>query len=119
MTNNNRTQRVYRLKSRDLPLPRHRRRTRYHNSRTHKAEKKRPFEALKQSGEFFEERCVFYFFWGGSPGHVDFEEVAEEGLGYVQRDSTKKDGEKRKPFEVFEDWEMSDGSGHWENEGTY
>lgn len=62
MTNNNRTQRVYRLKSRDLPLPRHRRRTRYHNSRTHRAEKKRPFEALKQSGEFFEERCVFYFF---------------------------------------------------------
>lgn len=62
MTNNNRTQRVYRLKSRDLPLPRHRRRTRYHNSRAYKAENECPFEASKQSREFFEERCVFYFF---------------------------------------------------------
>jgi hypothetical protein len=62
MTNNNCTQRVYRLKSRDLPLPRHVRRTRYHNSRTPKAKQKRPFEAFKQSGEFFEERRVFNFF---------------------------------------------------------
>lgn len=104
MASNNRTQRINRYKTRNPPLPRQRNRTRDHNSRTHGAENERPLKALEQAREFFEERSVFDFFRGGAPRHIDFEEVAEEGLRHVEGNSAKEDGEKEQPFEVFEDW---------------
>jgi hypothetical protein len=102
MANNNSAQRIYRHETRNLPLPRQRGRTRDHNSSTCKTENESPFEALEKAREFFKERGVFHFFCGGAPRHVGFEEMAEEGLGYVERDSAEEDSEEEEPFEVLE-----------------
>jgi hypothetical protein len=84
MANNNRTQRINRHKVRNRPLPRQRRRPRNHDARAQKTEYEYEFKTFKKSGQFFKEKGVFCFFCGGSPGHVDFEEVVEEGLRDVE-----------------------------------
>jgi len=104
MANNNRTQRIYRHKTRNPPLPRQRRRARNHDPRTRQAEKESPFEAPEQAREFFKERGVFDLLCSGAPRHVDFEEMAEERLGHVKGDSAQEDGEEEQPFEILEDW---------------
>ena len=103
MANNHRTQRINRHKTRDPPLPRQGRGTRNHGPSTRKAEKESPLEALEQTRQFFKERGVFNLLCSGTPRHVDFEEMAEQGLGYVQGNSTKEDREQEQPFEILED----------------
>jgi hypothetical protein len=71
----------------NAPVPRKRRRTCDHQTRASNAKYKHVFETLDEARDFFEKGCVFDFFGGGAPGHVDFKEVAEEGLGDVHGDS--------------------------------
>jgi hypothetical protein len=107
MTNNNRAQRINRHEILNPPLPRHHRRAHNHHGHHAEAKYEREFEALEQPRDFFEKGDVLDFLGRGAPGHVDFEEVAEEGLGDVEGDAAEEDGEEKEPFEVFDDWEVS------------
>ena len=71
----------------NAPVPRKRRCTRDHETRASKAKYKRVFKTLDETWDFFKKGFVFDFFGSSAPGHVDFEEVAEEGLGDVHGDS--------------------------------
>lgn len=104
MRNHDRRQRVDRLKSIDLPFPGESVRPTYHESRTAEAEEEGELEALEQTWHFFEESDVFHFLSRCAPGHVNFEEMTEEGLGDVQGDATEEDCKEKEPFVVLEDW---------------
>jgi hypothetical protein len=87
MTNNNRAQRIDGGEILNPPLPWDHGGADNHHSRHAEAKDEREFEALEQPRDFLEERDVFHFFGRGAPGHVNFEEVAEQGLGDVQGDA--------------------------------
>jgi hypothetical protein len=56
------------------------------------------FEPLDETWDFFKKGCVFDLLSGYAPGQVNFEEVAEQGLGKVNGDSAEEDIEEEKPF---------------------
>ena len=91
MTNNHGAEWINSHEICDAPLPGYSDGTRNYNTRAKKAEQKCELESLKKSRQFFEERCVFDFFSGRTPSHVDFEEMAEKSLGYVERNATKEE----------------------------
>jgi len=108
MASNDRAKWVNRHKVRNSPFPRQRHGAYDHHDSAEEAEHERKLKSLQKPREFFEERCIFNFFGRGSPGHVDFEEVAEKGLWYVEGDPAEEDGEEGQPFEVFEDCKLLD-----------
>ena len=59
------------------------------------------FEFFENLGDFLEEIRVFGFFGGCSPGDVDFEHMAEKGVGDVEGETTEENSEHEGPFEVF------------------
>lgn len=77
-----------------------------HETGAGEAEDEGKLEALEETRHFFEEGDVFYFFGRRSPCHVNFEEMAKERLGDVEGDTTQEDSEKKKPFEVFEYYDV-------------
>ncbi|TGO72459.1 hypothetical protein BELL_0452g00050 [Botrytis elliptica] len=88
----------------DSPIPGHDERAHNHAGGHENAEEEGVFEALEQTRDFFKEGDVFDFFGRGAPGHVDFEEMAEQGLGDVHGEAAEEDGHEEEPFEVFEDY---------------
>jgi len=75
----------------NTPERRRRNRQDNHANDRNSHEGKRPAEGAGDAGDFFEEGVVGGFFGGGTPLHVDGEEVAEEGLGDVQGDAAEED----------------------------
>lgn len=51
-----------------------------HTSGAENAEDEGVLETLDETGKFLEEGGVLDFLCGGAPGHVDLEEVREDGL---------------------------------------
>lgn len=65
----------------NLPLPRYRANCKdNHRSRHHKAEDECPHEPPEETRKLFEECNILDFFGCGTPGHIYFEKVAEQGL---------------------------------------
>lgn len=105
MTHDNRAQRIYGDKGIDSPVPRDEQRADDHAGRHGDAEDKRVLEPLEETGHLLEEGDVFDFFGRGAPGHVDLEEVAEQGLRDVHGEAAEEDGHEEEPLEVFADWQ--------------
>lgn len=74
-----------------------------HHCCAEEAEDEGTLEVLNQLRDFLEEGCVFGFLAGSSPRHIDAEEVGEDSLRDVQRDTAQEDGKKRDPGEVLDD----------------
>ena len=55
-------------------------------------------EFVEDFGDFLEEGRVVDFFCGGAPGHVDGEEVREDGLGDVHGEAADEDGHEGEPL---------------------
>jgi hypothetical protein len=92
---------VNRNERRDLPIPWQGNCASDHNSCADEAKYKGKFESFEEARKFFKERSVFDFLRSSSPGHIDFEEVAEEGLRDVEGYSAEEDTHEEKPFKVF------------------
>ena len=103
MRNHNRGQGINSLKCTDLPVPREGELPSDHESGTGNTKDEGELEALEESRYFFEERDVFCFFGGCTPGHVDFKEVGQERLRHVEGNTAQEDGKEEEPFEVFVD----------------
>jgi len=64
----------------DAPLPWDDSSSNSHAHGADDAKGKGVLETFKKSWQLFKERCVFDFFGGGTPLHVDFEEVGQDSL---------------------------------------
>lgn len=59
------------------------------------AEKEGELEPAQDGRHFVEERCAGGFLGCGSPGHVDGEHVASNGLGHVDGNAAQENREQR------------------------
>ena len=88
----------------DAPVPWDNQGSTDHASGASEAEEESPLEALEESRKFFKESNILNFLGGGAPGHVNADEMAENGLEDVDRDATHEDGHEWEPHEILEDW---------------
>lgn len=75
MTENNRTQWIYRIERSDFPVEWESDHTSDHQTDRRKTEDEGELELLEKARKFFEESCVFNFFGGCAPRHIDLEHV--------------------------------------------
>ena len=75
----------------------------YDQSHAGEAEDECVLESPQDADDLLAEVDIVNFLGRCSPGHVDLEEVAEDGLRDVQGDAAKEDGKKRDPGEVLEE----------------
>ncbi len=86
--------------SADLPFAREDIETADDDGGAEEAEDEGAIEASDQLGYLFQEVDVLDLLLRRLPRDGYLEEVAEQRLGYVQRQAAEKDGEERDPFEV-------------------
>jgi hypothetical protein len=73
-----------------------------HGGRHANAESECVLELLDDIGDSLPEGDVFEFLGGSSPLHIDAEEMTEERLRDVERNTAEEDGQERDPLEVGE-----------------
>jgi hypothetical protein len=95
---------INRNERRDAPIPWKGNCACDHNSCAYEAKYESEFESFEETRKFFKERGIFNLLRSSSPGHIDFKEVAEEGLRDMEGYSAEEDAHEEKPFEVFEYW---------------
>ena len=89
---------------RNPPIRRDKRCARKHNHSDDEGEgeDEGEFEFLEDLGDFLEEIRIFGFFGGGAPCDVDFEHMAEKGVGDMEGETAEEDGKHEGPFKVLD-----------------
>lgn len=87
----------------DLPVPGEDVEAADHERRAGEAEQERPLEPLQDAAHLRGEVHLLEFLGRGTPRHVDLEEVAQNGLADVHRETAEEDGEHGDPFQILKD----------------
>ena len=88
----------------NLPAPGEGEIARDHEARAAEAEDKGELEAAQDSQRFLAEIDLLGLLSCGAPRHIDLEEVREQGLREMERETAHEDGEHGNPLDVLSHW---------------
>lgn len=102
VTNDTKREREDGNKAVNPPLIRHGGSHDNHADNAEETEEECALEALEDNRDLLEEGAVLDFLVRGTPLHVDAEQMAQEGLRDVERDTSEEDRHERDPGEILE-----------------
>lgn len=109
MSNHGGRERVDGVKLADAPLVGKNGGAADHERRAEEAVHERELELADDAQDFAAEAQVFKFLCRGAPDHFDFEKVAQNSLGRVERKTAQEDGEHWNPLDTLPDWKEVSG----------